>query len=191
MRNVNSFSRVVALVAACLIALVAVSSAGAERKPVLGAAALAGNATFAAQIRADAHDRLVRTHTRLLRRVARARGEKLSLREVRRAHDWTDARLHRANARLRGILRELRSTGGAPAVPVPGVLASIAACESGGNPAAIGGGGAYRGKYQMTYSTWASVGGQGDPAAAPEVEQDRRAAMLLARAGTSPWPSCG
>ena len=28
-------------------------------------------------------------------------------------------------------------------------------------------------------------------AAAPEAEQDKRAAMLLQRAGTSPWPVCG
>jgi len=70
-------------------------------------------------------------------------------------------------------------------------LQAIAACESGGNPAAIGGGGAYRGKYQFDYGTWASVGGSGDPAAAPEAEQDRRAAILLARSGTSPWPVCG
>jgi len=70
-------------------------------------------------------------------------------------------------------------------------LEAIAACESGGNPAAIGGGGAYRGKYQFDYGTWASVGGSGDPAAAPEAEQDKRAAMLYAQAGASPWPVCG
>jgi hypothetical protein len=70
-------------------------------------------------------------------------------------------------------------------------LEAIAACESGGNPSAIGGGGQFRGKYQFTYETWAAVGGSGDPAAAPEAEQDRRAAMLLAQSGTSPWPVCG
>jgi Transglycosylase-like domain len=70
-------------------------------------------------------------------------------------------------------------------------LQAIAACESGGNPSAVGGGGAFRGKYQFDYGTWASVGGSGDPAAAPAAEQDRRAAMLLARSGTSPWPICG
>ena len=71
------------------------------------------------------------------------------------------------------------------------VLAAIAGCESGSNPRAIGGGGAFRGKYQFDYGTWASVGGHGDPAAAPEAEQDMRAQMLLERAGTSPWPVCG
>jgi hypothetical protein len=70
-------------------------------------------------------------------------------------------------------------------------LEAIAACESGGDPAAIGGGGLYRGKYQFTYETWQSVGGSGDPAAAPEAEQDRRAAVLLARDGSGQWPVCG
>jgi hypothetical protein len=76
-------------------------------------------------------------------------------------------------------------------VHVPAALQAIAACESGGNPAAIGGGGLYRGKYQFDYATWASVGGSGDPAAASEREQDRRAATLYARAGSAPWPVCG
>jgi hypothetical protein len=80
------------------------------------------------------------------------------------------------------------AAGGSTASPQ---LEAIAACESGGNPSAIGGGGAYRGKYQFDYGTWASVGGSGDPAAAPEAEQDKRAAMLLARSGSNPWPVCG
>jgi hypothetical protein len=80
------------------------------------------------------------------------------------------------------------AVGGSSASPQ---LQAIAACESGGNPSAVGGGGAFRGKYQFDYGTWASVGGSGDPAAAPEAEQDRRAAMLLAKSGTSPWPVCG
>ncbi len=79
------------------------------------------------------------------------------------------------------------SGGSAPS----GELQSIAACESGGDPTAIGGGGLYRGKYQFTNETWASVGGSGDPAAAPESEQDKRAAILLAQSGSSPWPVCG
>ena len=70
-------------------------------------------------------------------------------------------------------------------------LEAIASCESGGDPAAISSDGSYRGKYQFDYGTWESVGGSGDPAAAPEVEQDYRAALLYARAGSSPWPVCG
>lgn len=70
-------------------------------------------------------------------------------------------------------------------------LESIAACESGGNPHAVSAGGTYRGKYQFSYGTWESVGGHGDPAAAPVAEQDYRAALLYERSGSSPWPVCG
>jgi hypothetical protein len=90
----------------------------------------------------------------------------------------------------------LASTAGAPAAASTAsgssTLARIAQCESGGNPRAVGGpGGIYRGKYQFSRATWRAMGGSGDPAAAPEAEQDRRAAMLLAERGTSPWPACG
>ena len=87
--------------------------------------------------------------------------------------------------------RERRREQAFAAVAVPPALASIAACESGGDPRAIGGGGLYRGKYQFDAGTWAAVGGSGDPAAASEAEQDMRAALLYARAGSSPWPVCG
>lgn len=70
-------------------------------------------------------------------------------------------------------------------------LESIASCESGGNPAAVSSDGTYRGKYQFDYGTWESMGGSGDPAAAPESEQDYRAALLYASSGSSPWPICG
>ena len=70
-------------------------------------------------------------------------------------------------------------------------LDTIAACESGGDPTAVSSDGTYRGKYQFDYGTWASVGGSGDPAAAPEAEQDYRAALLYSQSGSSPWPVCG
>jgi Transglycosylase-like domain len=70
-------------------------------------------------------------------------------------------------------------------------LESIAACESGGDPAVVSSDGSYRGKYQFDYGTWESVGGSGDPAAAPEAEQDYRAALLYSQSGSSPWPVCG
>ncbi len=79
------------------------------------------------------------------------------------------------------------SAAGAPS----GTLSSIAACESGGNPGAVGGGGTYRGKYQFDQQTWESVGGSGDPAAASSAEQDARAAQLYAQRGSSAWPVCG
>jgi hypothetical protein len=71
-----------------------------------------------------------------------------------------------------------------------GTLEAIAACESGGDPSAVSADGTYRGKYQFDRSTWTSVGGSGDPAAAPEAEQDRRAALLYRRTGGSAWPNC-
>ena len=70
-------------------------------------------------------------------------------------------------------------------------LESIAACESGGDPRIVSSDGTYRGKYQFDFGTWESVGGHGDPAAAPEDEQDYRAALLYSRSGSSPWPVCG
>jgi hypothetical protein len=70
-------------------------------------------------------------------------------------------------------------------------LDAIGACESGGDPAAVSSDGTYRGKYQFDFGTWESVGGTGDPAAAPEREQDYRAALLYSRSGSSPWPVCG
>jgi Transglycosylase-like domain len=70
-------------------------------------------------------------------------------------------------------------------------LESIAACESGGDPRIVSSDGSYRGKYQFDFGTWESVGGHGDPAAAPEEEQDYRAALLYSRSGSSPWPVCG
>lgn len=75
-------------------------------------------------------------------------------------------------------------------VPIS-TLEAIAACESGGDPAAVSSDGTYRGKYQFDYGTWESIGGSGDPAAAPEAEQDYRAALLYAQSGSSPWPVCG
>jgi lysozyme family protein len=70
------------------------------------------------------------------------------------------------------------------------VLSAIAECESGGDPSAVSADGRYRGKYQFSLATWQALGGSGDPASAPESEQDQRAAALLAARGTSPWPNC-
>lgn len=84
--------------------------------------------------------------------------------------------------------------GTAPAPAAGGVsshLQQIARCESGGNPRAVSPGGTYRGKYQFHPATWRAVGGTGDPAAAPEAEQDMRAAILYSRTGPSSWPVCG
>jgi hypothetical protein len=133
--------------------------------------------------------RLVTRATRLRERVADKRGRGFSPRAYRGAiRDDSTARLAR---RVRDLRRELaRKPASAAAPSAPPVLQAIAACESGANPATNTGNGFY-GKYQFTAQTWASVGGTGNPAAASEAEQDRRAAALYAREGTSPWPVCG
>jgi peptidoglycan hydrolase CwlO-like protein len=83
------------------------------------------------------------------------------------------------------------TAGSPPAGDVSAALQRIAQCESGGNPQAISPSGQYRGKYQFDTGTWESYGGTGDPAAAPEAEQDRIAALLYAQRGAAPWPICG
>ena len=95
-----------------------------------------------------------------------------------------------ARERARVLRKHAAKRAAGRPVAIPAHLQSIMACESGGNPAAIGGGGQYRGAFQMTYSTWASVGGSGDPAAAPLAEQVRRAQILYATAGPGQWPVC-
>jgi peptidoglycan hydrolase CwlO-like protein len=82
-------------------------------------------------------------------------------------------------------------SGPAPSGDVAAHLERIAQCESGGNPRAVSASGQYRGKYQFDQATWEANGGTGDPAAAPEAEQDRVAAALYAARGPAPWPVCG
>ena len=96
--------------------------------------------------------------------------------------------VHEATRKLRAA-RERANPEPEP-VAVPAHLQAIAQCESGGDPTAIGGGGLYRGKYQFSVATWQAVGGKGDPAAAPEAEQDRRAIVLYNTSGPGQWPVC-
>jgi septal ring factor EnvC (AmiA/AmiB activator) len=165
--------------------------------------------------------RLARVNLRIARKVARLQDDRVTRAERERILALPMSELERRNRVLRERLETLRkraarkaarrraaaaATPGAPATAqnataapaaasggaaTPGHLAAIAACESGGNPSAVGGGGQYRGKYQFSVSTWQSVGGTGDPAAASEAEQDARAAALYAQQGSSPWPVCG
>ena len=164
-------------------------------------APLAGHLTVASQMREHhtelARQRLTRKAARIAVRIADVRDRGFSPRGYRRQlRDDPPARL--AN-RVRSLRRELEDARRARArraraaranrVASP-TLEAIAACESGGNPSTNTGNGFY-GKYQFTLSTWQSVGGSGNPAAASEAEQNKRAAILYARAGASPWPVCG
>ena len=165
----------------------------ALRAPVAGHITVAGQ--MRAARRADEQRRLLRVADRLTGRLARVREDASPRRQRARLSGESPAVLRDRVATLRRELRDARrdraQERAAQRFAVPAALASIAACESGGDPGAIGGGGLYRGKYQFDLETWASVGGTGDPAAAPEAEQDMRAAMLYERAGAAPWPVCG
>lgn len=209
-----------ACVAGALLAPVgpALAQDGDERLRPMITNAITGADGLTAQAADAAHKRLVRRHMTVARRYADLKDINLeepalgaahmanTSREVREATE----RLREKNETLREERRERRAerraaeragagsatgaasgsgsgSGSAPS----GALQSIAQCESGGDPGAVGGGGAYRGKYQFDRQTWQGVGGSGDPAAAPEAEQDRRAQMLLQQSGTSPWPTCG
>lgn len=66
-------------------------------------------------------------------------------------------------------------------------------CESGQNPRAIGGGGAYRGAFQFTKPTWktAPKSPGGDPIKYRWKTQAVVAVLLKHHEGTRPWPVCG
>jgi uncharacterized protein YabE (DUF348 family) len=81
-------------------------------------------------------------------------------------------------------------TVGTKARPGDGLnWAALAQCESGGNPRAVNPAG-YYGLYQFSLSTWASVGGSGNPINASPAEQIMRAQTLYARGGAGQW-GCG
>lgn len=101
------------------------------------------------------------------------------------------ARLARDEQRRIALRRERARFRDLPGTVSRETLDSIAACESGGDPRVISSNGLYHGKYQFSLDTWASVGGKGSPAAAPEAEQDFRAALLYERSGPGQWPVCG
>jgi uncharacterized protein YabE (DUF348 family) len=82
------------------------------------------------------------------------------------------------------------ATGAVPSTSDGLNWAALAKCESGGNPRAVSSTGKYRGLYQFSLSTWAGVGGTGDPIDASADEQTYRAQLLYARSGAGQW-GCG
>ena len=160
------------------------------------AAPFAGHLTMTAQMRAERRKVLVERLTprviRTERKTARIKGVDFSERaRERRLRGSSPAELRDELGKSR---RELRRAERAPATAsgaaAPPHLEAIAACESGGDYSANTGNGFY-GAFQFTQETWASVGGTGNPAAASPAEQNKRAAMLYAQQGSSPWPVCG
>src|SRR5918999_991566 len=179
--------------AGTLLAAPAALAAEADDPPSPTSTALrapvAGHLTVKAQMRAEARanrqEDLIRRAVRLSRRVADARDTRFDAAAERRlVRDQAPDEIHE---RMRELRREFEQAQAPSASPT---LEAIAACESGGDPTTDTGNGFY-GKYQFTLETWSAVGGAGNPAQAPEAEQDRRAAILYAQAGPSPWPVCG
>jgi peptidoglycan hydrolase-like protein with peptidoglycan-binding domain len=89
-----------------------------------------------------------------------------------------------------GVQAKPASTSTSSSTSPSAQLEAIAQCESGGDPTAISPDGRYRGKYQFSRATWRSLGGTGDPAAAPESVQDELAAELMSTQGPNAWPVC-
>ena len=143
-------------------------------------------ATGAVAASAAAGDSAAESPVRLARAIAFER----SAEHFRRTVHTVVTKL-RATERAAAAKRRRELFANLPGGVSIGTLEAIASCESGGDPTAVSSDGSYRGKYQFDYGTWESVGGHGDPAAAPEAEQDYRAALLYARSGSSPWPVCG
>jgi hypothetical protein len=152
-------------------------------------------------MRSAAVAKLADRHVYFARRYHRLIGDPLSLPERQalrqQVTQLTPSKLRAETRNLRESIRRARRRlerklhGGAPDIPIPPQLKAIAECESHSDPRAISAGGTYRGKYQFDFSTWRSVGGKGDPAAASETEQDRRAAKLYRTGGPGHWPVCG
>ena len=185
--------------ALCVTCAAAASTSTAVAQSPTSTAAPASNPVIRppGDMRSAAKRQLIDRRMYLARKLGRLQGDALTLSQRRgkrmALHTFTVSELRTSTRRAARSVRRARARrhGGAPNVPIPSVLSSIARCESHGNPRAISPGGTYRGKYQFSFSTWASVGGKGDPAAASETEQDRRAAILYRTGGPGHWPVCG
>jgi hypothetical protein len=142
-----------------------------------------------------AQQRAYRRNVKLALLVARYHHDKIPPTYAKRAQVKPLWVLRRSNARLYRewhVLRvERRAYARAFRMVPRSTLRAIANCESHGNPRAIGGGGRYRGMFQMTFQIWAAVGGHGDPAAASVAQQYYRAALVYHRYGSGQWPVCG
>ena len=144
-----------------------------------------------------AHRTLVTRNVRLAHKVARAREHKLPHGRTARVRGYTRPRLRAENRELSAKLHRIAGTTSSTGGSASPQLQAIAACESGGDPHSIGGGGAFRGKYQFTYGTWASVGGyrrsrRGPRGRAGQAGADAaRQVRLVALAGLRPVAPSG
>ena len=155
--------------------------------PAVAAAGDAPTATTSQQAHAARyHKHLVRKDHKLAKRKAYLHRQHVTRDRVTIISRWSNVKLVHDIHKLR------RQTLGPARIPwVRAKLRRIARCESHNNPRAVNPTGTYRGKYQISFRTWAAAGGHGDPAAAPAWEQDRRAAIIMRRWGIGQWPVCG
>lgn len=191
-RSIAALAALLVLAAPAALAATAVTQSEATG----GTPAPEARAAAAKQRQQRVLHRLAKTHNvRLARSLARLHGKHLGRAYARRARVKPLRVLQKSNIRLGRELRALRVERARYRAAFRrvsrGTLDAIANCESHGNPRAIGGGGRYRGMFQMTYSIWGAVGGKGDPAAAPASEQYYRAALIYTRYGRGQWPVCG
>jgi len=182
-----------AVVALCVLAAPAAFAATAVTSQGQDTKTSPPEAKAAAAHRAQQH--AYRRNVKLALLVARYHHHKVSPTYAKRASVKPLWVLRRSNARLfrewRYLRAERRAYAHAFRMVPRSTLAAIASCESHGNPRAIGGGGRYRGMFQMTFQIWAAVGGHGDPAAASVAQQYYRAALVYHRYGSGQWPVCG
>jgi hypothetical protein len=74
--------------------------------------------------------------------------------------------------------------------PTGDIWGRLAACESGGNTRAVGGGGRYFGAFQFSLSSWQRTGHSGNPIDYPYDVQLQAAQTLQSMSGWSQWPVC-
>ena len=177
--------------------LVAVAALSAPTAPAALAATASDTTTPQAPVATTAaahivaHRKAAGRNVRLARIRAHRTGRKFRIATyARHAKARSLEDLQHSNRRLRFVLNELYREHTLVARLRP-TLRAIAACESGHNPHAVGGGGTYRGLFQFNASAWTAAGGSGDPARASVREQYLRAAITYARRGAEPWPICG
>ena len=185
---------IAALCAMCVVAAPAIAATTAT-EPATGGTQAPEAQTAAAAKRAALRQLAAKRNVRLARQLARLQGKRVRAAYARKASVKPLRVLQKSNYRMRLQIRSLRRERSWYRLAyrkVPkSTLDSIARCESHGDPRAIGGGGRYRGAFQMTFQIWDAVGGKGDPVNASLAEQYYRASLIYTRYGAGQWPVCG